>query len=411
MSSHRRLASAALGLAAALLWPRLGAAQLPALTFEEALARARQRAPAVVEAQGRVAEAQGPVAGAAPFLRANPVLEAEVGPRTRVDGARGIDVAVGLTQPLELAGQQGARRDAARAGLSAEQQRQRDTERRVVGEAAEAFLRALHAQERLGLARQAEEAARETASSTQRRLDAGDVPRVDVNVARVALARARADVADAEGDAEATLGALRLVLGLGPEVPLEPKGELRALASRPVNAPSEARARPDLAALEAEVTRAEAELRLGRGEAWPDLGVGVRYQREADETAVLGTLSVPLPLFARGQETRVTAEARVQRMSSALEAARRSREVSLASARALDRKRQEAVVLLEQEALPLLDENAALARRAYEVGEMGLAEFLLVRRDTRDTRAAWLDALLLAALARVQLAVEMGVLP
>jgi cobalt-zinc-cadmium efflux system outer membrane protein len=42
---------------------------------------------------------------------------------------------------------------------------------------------------------------------------------------------------------------------------------------------------------------------------------------------------------------------------------------------------------------------------------MGLAEFLLVRRDTLEARAAYLDSLLQAALARVQLAVETGALP
>ena len=70
MLSHR-LATAALGLAAALLLPRSGVAQSSAsppveLSLEEALALARQRAPALIEASGRVAEAQGPVAGEIP---------------------------------------------------------------------------------------------------------------------------------------------------------------------------------------------------------------------------------------------------------------------------------------------------------------------------------------------------------
>lgn len=409
--SHR-LATAALGLAVALLLPRPVAAQPSELSLEEALALARQRAPALLEAEGRVAEARGPVAGAAPLLRDNPTLEVQAGPRTLADGARGLEVAVGLVQPLELGGKQGARRDAARAGLARETANQRDTERRVLGEVASTFLRALHARERLRLAREAQAAATSTAHSTQRRFEAGDVPVVDVNVARVALARARADVAGAEGAAASLLYMLRALLGVGLAQPFGVRGELRALAVQPVTPPERpSEERPDLVALESELAQAEAELRLGRRGAWPDVEVGVRYQREVDESAVLGTLGVPLPLFSRGQEARVTGEARMRRLRSGLESARATRDVHVEAARVQHLKRQEALELLEREALPLLADNESLSAKSYEAGEMGLAEFLLVRRDTLEARTAHVDSLLEAALARVQLAVETGALP
>ncbi|WP_164008232.1 TolC family protein [Pyxidicoccus trucidator] len=410
--SHR-LATAALGLAVVLLLPRSGVAQPSSeLSLEEALALARQRAPALLEARGRVAEAQGPVAGAAPLLADNPTVQVEAGPRTLADGARGLELAVGLVQPFELGGKQGARRESARAGLARETANQRDTERRVLGEVASTFLRALHARERLRLAREAEAAATRTAQSTQRRFEAGDVPVVDVNVARVALARARADVAGTEGDAASLLYMLRALLGVGLAQPLGVRGELRALAVQPVTPPERpAEERPDLVALEAELAQAEAELRLGRRGAWPDVQVGVRYQNEVDESSVLGTLGVPLPLFSRGQEASVTGEARVRRLRGVLEAARSARDVQVEAARVRHQKRQEALELLEREALPLLADNESLAAKSYEAGEMGLAEFLLVRRDTLEARTAHVDSLLEAALARVQLAVETGALP
>ncbi|WP_241758717.1 TolC family protein [Pyxidicoccus parkwayensis] len=378
--------------------------------MEEALALARQRAPALLEATGRVAEAQGPVAGAAPLLRDNPTVQVEAGPRTLGDGTRGLELGVGLVQPFELGGKQGARRESARAGLAKETANQRDTERRVLGEVASTFLRALHAHERVKLAREAESAAESMAHSTQRRFEAGDVPVVDVNVARVALARARADVAGAEGDEASFLHLLRASLGMKLAQPLGVRGELRALAVAevPVSPTGE---RPDLVALEAELEQAEADLRLGKSSAWPDVEVGVRYQREVDETAFLGTLGVPLPFFSRGQEARVTGEARMRRLRGVLDAARSARDVQVEAARVSHRKRKEASELLEHEALPLLTDNASLAARAYEAGEMGLAEFLLVRRDTLETRFAYVDSLLEAALARVQLAVQMGALP
>ncbi|MFP2928397.1 TolC family protein, partial [Pyxidicoccus sp. 3LG] len=170
------------------------------------------RSPALLEAAGRVAEAAGPVAGASPLLRNNPTVDLEAGPHRLGDGTRGLDLSVGLTQTLELGGKQGARQDSASASQARETSQQRDTERRVLGDVASTFLRALHARERLTLARQAETAAVSTAQSTQRRFEAGDVPVVDVNVARVALARARADVAGAEGAEASLLYMLRALL-------------------------------------------------------------------------------------------------------------------------------------------------------------------------------------------------------
>ncbi|QRN94733.1 TolC family protein [Archangium violaceum] len=406
-----RPTTAALGLAAVLLWPRPGAAQPSSeLTLEEVLALARQRAPALLEAAGRVAEARGPVAGASPLLNGNPTLEVEAGPRTLATGERAPDVSVGLTQPVELGGKRGARLEAARAGLARETAHQRDTERRVLGEVAGTFLRALHARERLRLAREAEAAARDVSQSTQRRFEAGDVPVVDVNVARVALARARADAASAEGDEAALLGELSGLLGLSAEAPLGVRGDLSALASRSEELPPTPSERPDITALEAELEEAKAEQRLGEGSAWPDLNVGVRYEQEGDERVLLGALGVSLPLFARGQSARVTGEARVRRLQQALEAARRTQSVQVRAALARYHKDREAVELLEREALPLLADNEQLARKSYEAGEMGLAEFLIVRRDVLEARADYLTRLLQASLSRVQLAVQAGVL-
>lgn len=414
------LAVAAFGLAAALLLPRVAAAQPgsanAALSLEETLALARQRAPALLDAAGRAAEAQGPVKAAASLLNENPTFQLQVGPRSDPGSpghpaSRGVDLTVSISQSFELGGKRGARRASARAGLEMETAHQHDAERRVLGDVAARFLQVLHARERLSLAREAEAAARETASSAQRRFEAGDVPVVDVNVARVALARMRAEVAASEGDEAVQLHQLRAMLGLPLSYPLGIRGELRLLALQPVAEAQSNTARPDITALEAELSQADADRRMGRASVWPDVTAGFLFQREIDEIAYLGTLSVPLPIFDRGDNARVTGDARVRRLQSLLAAARSEVDVQVEAARVQHRKRLEAVTLLEADALPLLGDNESLARRSYDAGEMGLAEFLLVRRDTLEARAAYLDSLLQAALARVQLAVETGTLP
>src|SRR5262245_10370726 len=83
-------------------------------TLDSALALARERAPALLAARARVAEAEGRLRTASALFAANPELEASAGPRDSDDGDT-TDWEVALSQDLELAGQRGARIAAAEA--------------------------------------------------------------------------------------------------------------------------------------------------------------------------------------------------------------------------------------------------------------------------------------------------------
>jgi cobalt-zinc-cadmium efflux system outer membrane protein len=69
-----------------------------------------------------------------------------------------------------------------------------------------------------------------------------------------------------------------------------------------------------------------------------------------------------------------------------------------------------AIRALEADAIPGLDENERLTLRSFEVGQLGLPDLLLIRRETLEIRFAYLDALLEAALARIDLEASAGVL-
>ena len=57
------------------------------------------------------------------------------------------------------------------------------------------------------------------------------------------------------------------------------------------------------------------------------------------------------------------------------------------------RERLAAVRVLETEAIPGLEENETLTTRSFEVGQIGLPDLLLIRREILDTRSQYLDAL------------------
>ncbi len=399
-----RLPAAMLAAIVSFQVPRPAAAEELVLDLDGALARARARSP---DAAMKLGEARGRRIGAGALLRENPTIDTAVGPRRSPSpGGTGLDVEVGLEQGFELGGGRGARIAAADAGIEQATAEAEDDTRRHLREVAIVFHRALHAEEMLRLAGSGERLAAEIASVAERRQRAGDVAVLDVNLARVALARARADLRTAEAQRGAVLGELRTLLGMRPEDRVSVRGELRARRSPTPG--SEDRA--DLRALAAGVRGAEAERRAAGALAWPEAALGVRYAREEGADIVLGTFSLTLPLFERGQGARAESAARARLLREQLDVRRRAVAVERQTAAEVHERRHAAIAELEG-ALPLLDENEMLARRSYETGQLGLVELLLIQREILDTRAHHLDRLLDAALAGVDLEASAGAMP
>jgi cobalt-zinc-cadmium efflux system outer membrane protein len=374
------------------------AAAADGLTLEAALARASERSPDLLAARRRVAEAEARLR-TRPALRDNPALEAALGARDRSPD----DFEVGLSQTFELGGRGGSRRDIERAGLAREEAEAAQVERAVLRDVRAAFLRGLHAAERLRLARSMETDATELVRIARRRHEAGDVAALDLNVAASAGSRARAEAKAAEAAQASALTDLRVMLALDPGEPLSLAGPLLEPRKYDANALQAAIAeRPEIRALQAQLLEAEAEVRLGKGHAWPDLTPALRYERDEGQRVLWAGLSISLPLFDRGQQLRAVSETRSERLRSELEARKRALATQAAGTLGLYELRQAAVGELEANASTLAD-SETLARRSYEVGQIGLAELLLVRREAAEARRQWLDSLLELAQVRAEL--------
>lgn len=408
MPSPRRAMLVALFLP--LAFAREARAQDPAaITLTKALELARAHAPEAGAARLRIDEARGRLEGASVLLQENPSLAVALGPR--LGGPAGLALDAELGQSFELGGRRTARMDGARADVDRAVAAGDDASRRARREAGIAFYRSLHARERLRLSVRAEEVAEETLRIAQWRHQAGDVPVLHVNVARGALARARSERKASEATQAALLGDLRILLGLDGIAPLVLEGELSDRSRFERTAADQVRRaeRPDVQLLAAELREATADLRLGRGLDWPEVGVGVRYSREeAGVSALLGTLTLALPVFARGRGLRAEAAARERRLHFELDATRRRAGIEVGTALVVYRARVESVAELEA-AAPGLQQNEALARRSYELGELGLAELLLVRREVLETQVDFLGRQLDAATAGIELEAATGV--
>src|SRR5258707_2555307 len=94
-------------------------AQEVTLTLEQALDRAKQQAPVILSAKGRIEEARGRLAGALVRFRDNPLVEFDAGPRFTPAG-RIADAELGFSQNFELGGRRHARIAAAESGIARE---------------------------------------------------------------------------------------------------------------------------------------------------------------------------------------------------------------------------------------------------------------------------------------------------
>jgi cobalt-zinc-cadmium efflux system outer membrane protein len=398
----------AAGMAVVLLLPLACPAQDGALSLEQALELARQRAPVIVAARDRIEEVRGRLLGAEMRFRDNPVIEGAAGRRTSERGTTA-DADLGISQTFELGGRRTARIAGAQAEIEREIASSEDTTRRLLRDVAAVFLRSLAVQERLRSLEAASTLANDLLVAADRRFQAGDVPILDVNLARTVSARARSEFLAGEAEQVSVLGDLRILLGMTATEPLAIRGQLRERRQYDLDAlQSRALDRADLRALAAEIRQAEADFRLSRGLARPEIGVGVGYEREEGANVALGRLAITLPVFARGQELQATSRARASRLTRELEFGRRAVAVEIRSAFDAYQRQVQAVEELERDALPNLEENRLLAQRSYEEGEIGIADLLLFQRESVETQLLYLNRLLEAALAGIELDYRSG---
>lgn len=386
------------------------AGQETTLTLGQAMDLARQRAPLILSAKGRIEEARGRLAGALVRFRDNPLIEFDAGPRFLPNG-RLAAIDVGVSQNLELGGKRDARIEGAQAGIARETAVSEDTLRGLLRDVGSAFLRALWAEKRLSLLQSSEKLAADFLATAQKRRDAGDIADLELNLAKTSAVRARSEVRGATVDLTEALGDLRVFLGMNAEERIAIRGDLSEKKDYDIKFLLAASAeRPDMKAIAAELREAEAEVRLGNSFQWPELAVGGKYTRDEGDNIVQGGVKITLPIFSKGQELQAVGNARAARLRTDLEALRRAARSEVKTAFAIQEFREETVEELEKTALPSLEENDELAKRSYEEGELGLAELIFLRRENLETRLLYANSLLEAALSSLNLEFKAGVL-
>lgn len=345
-------------------------------------------------------------------FRFNPSAEA-------LGGAGGNIPEFGISQEIELFGQRAARVASARAGLTAASASVDNSRRIAVGEIDRTFYRLVFQKQRATLAESVLALNQRVSTIAERQLAAGEISRLDYNLAVIELgrSRSRAIVARRERD-DVTLDFARL-LGLGRGVIPDPVldstqhsplvdstadgADVRILVERGerMNVDSlvsvALRNRADLAAATAQVEQARADVRVAQREALPNLiarGVS-EANADADGRAFRAGLGVSLPIFNRNRgeiSARRAATTQSHLRQAASQAAVRT---EVAQAVVAYRAAAAEVEILETTVLPSARQNRQLLESAYREGKVGLPVLLLIRNQVIDAEldywSAWFE--------------------
>ncbi|MBJ6723717.1 TolC family protein [Geomesophilobacter sediminis] len=340
-------------------------------------------------------------------LYANPVLELEgtTGKLTGSSTENGFSI--GISQQIPLFGKREKRVAVAEKERQGFDQQLRNAERVLVAQVREAFYGLLLAQTTVAVAEQNLALSNRLLEVARQRFAEGDIPELEVNLARVEVARSEERKSRAEREVDPARQRLLALLGLPAAEPVGFSGSLTYAGAWQDLAALKRQAlarRTDLKALSLETAKGDAEVTLAEAERYPDLTLGISYQRENTGFEIGGAqgmnrdnlislkLSVPLPIFDNNRagimEARARRSAAESRYRSGRQTVERDVEVAFSALRSAERS----VSLNREVVLPQLEENLKLTEEAYRLGEVGILSVLEEQRKFYEVTQGYLAA-------------------
>lgn len=386
-------------------------AQTPA-TLADAVEAAWQRTAASAEAAGQLRQAQAERdASFAPWAAAPSLELGAARNRQRASGASR-EAEIGLSLPLWLPGQRGARLTQVQAQSELAQAWTVAARLRVAGEVREAWAELGMLAAEVSAAQEPFNAFEALARDVGRRVAAGDLARADLLAAEAERLAAGAALAQARQRQRAAELHWQALTGLPP--PLSAQAPAPA-PPHPAQAPVPALPHPALrlAAVKVEAARQRVSMaRLSRRDA-PELLLRARQEVATGEPTTQGwgvALRIPWATVERNAPLEAAALAELAGAEAAESQLRRQLDAELAAARlALAAAQQQ--FSDEQTRAGLLRERARLIQQSFEAGETALPDML--RALTAATQAQAAVARAQAALAQTtgRLDQAQGVLP
>lgn len=375
------------------------AAHAQSLSLPGAIAAAFAENPDLAAAQWEIGVAQGDRQQAG--LMPNPVISWEAEDTRRQTST----TTVMLSQELELGGKRGARIGAASIGQRAAQIEFERRGNELRAEVVQAFYAALRAQAGLELARQSLSLAQRGVQVAEGRVRAGKSSPVEATRAQVQLAETqllvrRAETLKTNGyrDLARVTGAATVAFDTLEYSALSPgqaPPAAKLLAAISQSAP--------LRLAQAQIEKSAATLELERAQRIPNVtaSIGSQYSREDRQRVNVVGVSLPLALFDRNQGNVLAASRRADQAQDLRNAVELALLTQTQSALAQWAGAAKDVDAFDRVILPSAKGALDAATRGFEMGKFGFLEVLDAQRTLIAARSQYLDALAIAADARV----------
>jgi len=414
LQALRALRAAALaGLCVAALAGHARAAGL-ATALEQALLRHPEAV--ALEARAAEAEAAGDIAGGL-LPEAGAVA---IGSRNdRWNRNRGQqEYEVELAAPLWLPGQKSASLAAAQRQAEDVAARHQALRWSLAGELREAWWALAAARSAAGLAQRRLETARALESDVQRRYRAGDLSRIDANLAQAEVLAAEAEQIEAAALRLTAEQALQALTGLpAPEQLAEETATVPEAVTTATTATTGATSvHPLLAAASAtaRAARARHALALESGRAAPELALRVVRERGdfAEPYSSSVGLRLKIPFSSEARQRRDDAASRAEAVQAEAELQRAGQRLELDAQRArlkLDAASRQLAMAGQRRSLAR--DNLQLAEKAFALGESDLAALLRIRAAAFDAESLHDRQRVARAAAVSRLNHALGVLP
>lgn len=337
----------------------------------------------------------------------NPTLELQGSTGSLTGSPDEHTASIGINQELPLYGKLGLRREAAEREAEALKRQRDNTARLLKDEVATLALDYSLTVKRQELAASLVQLNRDLVAIAGERFKAGDIPELDLNLAKVELARAESRLLEVERERIPLRIKIASLTGLN-----ESDVSLSDKLSTPIPSPTSQdfvkqalASRSDLLALALERDKAETENRLAKAEALPNLTVGLFAQWQRGKTEVGGMseisndtqlglrLSMPIPVFDRNKGGRAAAQAHLDGVNSRLLALERTVTAEVEAAVARLSSSERILALFEQGIIPQLTENLKLTQEAYRLGEVGMLSVIDEQKKFFEVNDGYLSAL------------------
>lgn len=398
----------------------VGSGSVWALTLDQAWNRIKTSNPTIASSQSSINAAQGQQvqAGLIPNPTFNTVQGSIPGFGAYSNNPNAQST-YSISQVIEIGGKRSGRRSVANAQFEQARINYRINNAELFAQVVDAFLNVAEAEEKLKLNDRGIGLNKKTVNTVKQRIDAGRTSELDLQAAKIALNNNYLEKATIKAElASAKYSLARFWNGSDHDIqtiitPSEKGMPLKDLSYYL----AQTNKNWQLQASSQAEKIAQAEIKLAEAKRYPDITVGVgidHYFQNSDpkgHNAVMGELSVPIPIFDRNQGNVATAHENYNKSFSET----RNNELLLKKAIvntyqvAMQAKNQ--ISILRKGIVPQSQNSLELAKMGYERGKYSYLDLLSAQQKLIDAQMREISAIFMYRKAWFTLQILIGNLP